>query len=405
MPVWHERTRAARESGQLQVVGVIQEQHPDRCRLYAQWQQFDWPIVHDPINAIGARAVPMFVAIDESGAVVDSALRLDQLEEFLNRPAASPRGTLGDSRGGGKSAPTREALYAAGQSLWREAAGAGTVEAWTQAGDALLLWGQPADLERAVAAYQHARELAPDRAALQFRLGVAQRMRFDLLGDPDAFVSATAAWNRALELDPNHYIYRRRLQQYGPRLIKPYPFYDWIEEARQAIRRRGAIPVPLVAEPTGAEVASPSRSWTEGTAVKENPDPEGRIERDRGALVQTRVVVIPETVQAGSTARVHIILRPRPGVFWNNEVDPPVLWVDLPPGWESTAIETSTPVPTQVETREVRAYDFEIKTPATARDRSLRGFALVYICESRGGQCLFRRIDLEIPVRFVADRE
>ena len=44
MPVWHERTRAARESGRLKVVGLIQEQHPERRRLWARWQGVDWPI-------------------------------------------------------------------------------------------------------------------------------------------------------------------------------------------------------------------------------------------------------------------------------------------------------------------------------------------------------------------------
>ncbi|RMF43900.1 MAG: hypothetical protein D6753_03945 [Planctomycetota bacterium] len=395
MPVWHARTKGARQAGQLQVVGIIQEQHPDRCRLYAQWQQFDWPILHDPINAIGARAVPMFVAIDEAGIVVDSVLSLDRLDAFLSRPPATAESAVGIRP------PSREQLYAQGEAMWDSAAAKKSAEAWMQAGDALLLWGKPADLDRAWVAYQRGLELAPDHAPLQFRLGVAHRMRFDLLDDPDAFAQAAAAWNRALELDPNHYIYRRRIQQYGPRLMKPYPFYDWIQQARAEIRARGETPVPLVAEPTGAEVASPQTSWTAAPAARENPDPQGRIDRDGGTLVQARVVVVPATIPPGSTTRIHVILRPKAGVFWNNEVDPPVVWIDLPAGWEATEIETSTPVPSQAETREVRSYDFELKTPPAATDRTLSGFALIYICENRGGQCLFRRIDFEIPLRFV----
>ena len=46
MPVWHELTKEARKAGELVLLGVIQEQHPDRCRLFAQWKGFDWPILH-----------------------------------------------------------------------------------------------------------------------------------------------------------------------------------------------------------------------------------------------------------------------------------------------------------------------------------------------------------------------
>ena len=64
--------------------------------------------------------------------------------------------------------------------------------------------------------------------------------------DVDAsFQRAIDAWGQALAIDPNHYIWRRRIQQYGPRLIKPYPFYDWVEQAAREIRARGETPVEL----------------------------------------------------------------------------------------------------------------------------------------------------------------
>src|SRR3974377_1220627 len=53
----------------LVLLGVTQEQHADRCRLFAQWKQFDWPILHDPINLLEAPAVPIGVGIDERGTV------------------------------------------------------------------------------------------------------------------------------------------------------------------------------------------------------------------------------------------------------------------------------------------------------------------------------------------------
>jgi hypothetical protein len=37
---------------------------------------------------------------------------------------------------------------------------------------------------------------------------------------------AVQYWTMALDMDSNQYIWRRRIQQYGPRLEKPYSFYD-----------------------------------------------------------------------------------------------------------------------------------------------------------------------------------
>ena len=64
MPVWHDAMKSARKNGQVVMLGVIQEQHPERCRLYAQWQQLDWPIVSDPINQLDLAGVPIVVEID-----------------------------------------------------------------------------------------------------------------------------------------------------------------------------------------------------------------------------------------------------------------------------------------------------------------------------------------------------
>ena len=57
-PVWHELTAPLRASGELVLVGITEEQHPDRCALFAQWQGFDWPILWDPFNLTRSAAVP-----------------------------------------------------------------------------------------------------------------------------------------------------------------------------------------------------------------------------------------------------------------------------------------------------------------------------------------------------------
>ena len=69
------------EDGKLVVVGIAQEQHGDRCRLFAQWQEVGWPILHDPINFMRVRGVPIEVAIDEYGIVRSMRPELKTLEE------------------------------------------------------------------------------------------------------------------------------------------------------------------------------------------------------------------------------------------------------------------------------------------------------------------------------------
>src|SRR5690606_38397637 len=72
------------QSGALQVVGIIQEQHPDRCRLFMQWKRMGWPILVDALNLLKVEAVPRTIAIDEHGIVREIRLRLDETEAFRN---------------------------------------------------------------------------------------------------------------------------------------------------------------------------------------------------------------------------------------------------------------------------------------------------------------------------------
>ena len=88
------------EAGALVLLGVTQEQHADRCRLFAQWKRFDWPILHDPINVLEAPAVPIVVAIDEHGIVRAIRPRPETFAaEFLDKtfaddaPPGAPRST------------------------------------------------------------------------------------------------------------------------------------------------------------------------------------------------------------------------------------------------------------------------------------------------------------------------
>jgi hypothetical protein len=73
--------------------------------------------------------------------------------------------------------------------------------------------------------------------------------------------------------------------------------------------------------------------------------------------------------------------------------------VDAPDGWQLSRRLLSVPPEDGPESRETRALDFEAKAPTTARGKfRLDAFALYYVCEEAGGQCLFLRKDIEIPI-------
>ena len=269
MPVWHDSTRQLVKDGKVVVLGVTQEQHPERCRLFAQWKGFDWPILHDPINVLESSAVPLVVAIDEHGIVRSVRPRPDTFEKdfvgkaFADDPAAKPNPV--------RYGPTHPPAF---DKLTIAAKDADTAAGRRALGDALALWGGEKRLNEAVAAYAAAVKRDPKDAPAFFRLGVCLRRRSETATrEPDDFRTAVVAWGTALELDPNQYIWRRRIQQYGPRLDKPYPFYDWVPEAEAAIRKRGETPVELPVRPDGAEIATPAKTFPVEAVVPKNPDP------------------------------------------------------------------------------------------------------------------------------------
>ena len=149
-------------------------------------------------------------------------------------------------------------------------------------GDALTIWGGVERVDQAIDAYTRAVTLDPSDKNSWFRLGVARRIRHESAGRrPGDFQAAIDAWGRALELDPNQYIWRRRIEQYGPRLTKPYAFYDWVVPAKAEISRRGETPVPLAIEPYGSELAGPVRDVVAEASAPREPDPAGADPKGR----------------------------------------------------------------------------------------------------------------------------
>lgn len=383
MPVWHDATRKLREEGELQLVGIIQEQHPDRCKLFMQWKQMDWPVLVDPLNLLEVSVVPIALLIDEQGILREALRDPRNAEERLTA-------NLNEAKPTTSKPATSKADYSA---------------TLRRVNEALLLTDKPC-FDEALRLVDEALRENGDDGALHFARGVAYRMRYDSAQrDNGDFATAVASWQRALDQNPNQYIWRRRIQQYGPRLDKPYPFYDWVEQARREIRARGEMPVALAVEPTGAELAAPVREFERRTTPMREPDPDGRVTRDE-ALILAAITVIPPRIRPGQAARVHIVFRPnlKANGHWNNEAEPLRVCVNPPDGFTCDRRLVTLSRPEQAVSDEPRTVEFELRAPTDARPGILLvpASALYNVCEGESGACLFRRRDLSIRVEIDA---
>ena len=391
MPVWHEQLAPYREAGTVQLIGIAQEQHPERCELYRTWKEFDWPILWDPFNVTGAKVVPNHIVVDEHGIVRSTRARGGALEELLKKDFPAPK----ESRPVQARAPRLlEVAHHDSDSFFGR----------HYAAMSDLLWRVPGKLEAAVETLEDQAYERPDDALLAFRAGVARRMRYDSAKpQADDFQAALDHWARALDIDPNQYIWRRRIQQYGPRMDKPYPFYTWVQQASKELLERGVEPIALRADLTPAELAQRG-GWSPQDEVDE-PDPNGRIQRDTQGWIRIEGAAAFDTQRKKPVASVHLAFRPSesPSAHWNNEAGPMQVWIgsgELPEGWkvERRLLEIDD-VPPGVVSSEVRRVSFEVELPPDAVDTTLAGYALFYVCEDEEGTCLYLRKDFTIELQ------
>jgi hypothetical protein len=373
------------------MVGIVQEQHPERARLFMQWKGMDWPVLADPLNLLGVSYVPITLAIDEYGIIRAIHPKADGIEEgFINRSFSAPP-ELTDR-------PIPKDM-----DQLRASAEEGSVEAMRDLADALVMWGSHEELDEAIGVYQGMLKLRPRVGMTHFKLGVAQRARYEsparAAGD---FRAAVESWSTALEIDPNNYIWRRRIQQYGPRLGKPYPFYDWVAKARQEILARGETSVELGVEPHGAEIAHPARSLEEPDSSAVEPDPAGRIERDETGFIDIESVVVPPSITPGQAIRVHIVLRPNDDLktHWNNEGGDLTVWVKPPEGWTASNRVHEVSGPPKAVSQETRTVEFELVCTERTEPgpQTIPAYALYYVCEGASRICLYRRQDIALTV-------
>lgn len=421
MPVWHEKTKGLVAKGELQLVGIVQEQHPDRAALYAQWQEFDFPILWDPFGVVGLEVVPVVSAIDEHGIVRVARPDPRRFEEMFMKDFMDvdfEAGAEADAVGGAgfvTSARVREkqTLGAAMARLMLRRIGGSGPRARGGAPD-----GGAAPVDDT--AWLSQQKGTPFET---FAAGVAMRLRHD---DTDAlpgdFQGALDRWGRALAAQPNQYIWRRRIQQWGPRLDKPYPFYDWVETAIEEVSARGETPVRVKARLSGSEIAGKTRRMPGArggdTPAATEPDPSGRLKRDAEGLVAVEVAVAPHTASAGGSvrspmgsSRIHVQLRPRSGAKWPLDADPPLVWLDLPKGWNAATPAIRFRLAKAGEESAALSVDFEVSTepiplgPPDAMPPPPSPIIPAYVVYSiclEDGTCVFRRQELSIQVPFPA---
>ena len=177
----------------------------------------------------------MIIAIDENGVVRAVGPKPEVLEkDFIARRFPAPPGKVKQPRPARR--PNLKKLRLAAVRHLQ------TASAWRTYGDAVVLW-KTERVDLAIDAYSKAVALDPRDATSLFRLSVCHRMRHESsarkAGDAE---SAGRLLRRASKMDRRQYIWLRRIQQYGPKAARPYPFYDWMPRAGKELRARRNSP-------------------------------------------------------------------------------------------------------------------------------------------------------------------
>ncbi len=363
--------------------------------LYRQWRQLDWPIFVDSLNTLNVSVVPIPIAIDESGVVQHASIMPDKfVADFLNQNY--PRINISKDYN-----IANQPALAQLRSLSQQQ---GTASAWRNLGDAIFLSDSKDKDTQTINAYRRAITLNPMDGRAFFRSGVALRRRFESpQHQPGDGQNAVIRWVRALAINPNQYIWRRRIQQYGPRLDKPYNFYYWVEQARTEIVKRGDTPIELPIEPTGSELAGPLKANKKDnkSALRINVDRSGQIARDNLHLVDMEAILTPAMARPGSHLRVQINFRlADKKAVWNNEAEDLYVWFTLPNGVSVSEAQWTYSNPQMPESSEQRTVDIELALSSKMKEAvfMMPGYALYYVCEKTGDQCQYLRQDITVPL-------
>ncbi|MDQ8189392.1 TlpA family protein disulfide reductase [Roseibacillus persicicus] len=365
MPGWHDRTKNPVADGKLQVFGIAPEQYGDRMALFLQWKKMDFPVLMDPLNVLGVTAVPITLLVDESGVIRYLRPKPQDLATFLETDYPE---TEQSSQPPARAPHIEQALEA-------------------------LQSGKIAEVKEAMASYRKLVEADKAGPADLFHLGVLHRWCYDHdPSDSAQFQDAVDHWQAALQEVPGQYIWRRRIQQFGPRLDKPYPFYNWVEEARGEISAREDSPFPLLVEPSGSEVSSPRRKNEQKDSPKIFPDPGQRLP-DSGTALQVTVTLIPHTDQK-EERRLHLRLQPTGSNHWSSDAQEASLWLVPQEGEPILLTDQPSPLTNGKDTSgEARTLEADLSRKPDEDSRLVLFFSL---CEDEQGVCRFLKKEISL---------
>lgn len=354
MPGWHERAQKFVESGDLQVYGIAPEQYGQRMALFLQWQGLEFPVLMDPLNVLGVKAVPITLLVDESGMIRERNPSERELLEFLESSSLAPA----------KKAITPKLNEA------------------TKLAMEALASGKPAAVKAALMALEK-----KESASLKFQAGVLARWLHDHRQSNDSFQRAIDHWRNALALVPEQYIWRRRIQQYGPRLDKPYPFYSWITTAREDLQKRKIEPLPLAFEPTSSEMATPRHKNEQVDKAKRHPDPENKLPA-RSSLLSISCTTIPHTNDPDRVL-LHFNLKPAQGAHWSSDAQDLALWLKSANGDWIFLSDTASALNAKSDTSdEARTLEVDFSPSEWGGGE----FVFYYsICDSKDAVCRFAK--------------
>ncbi|MCG8407314.1 MAG: hypothetical protein MI923_19115 [Phycisphaerales bacterium] len=391
--LWQEATKPWVAEKELVVLGVMLEQHRDRCRLFAQWKSLEIPLLHDPLNLAGIEKVPMVVGVDEHGIVrsVDPDPK-NIAQDFVNRKFKSS-GAVTRTHVMGLPRPKYTA---------RMAEEARNAKGWREHGDALLLAGLPPQINEAILTYPRAIQLDPEDTLSRFRLGVGYRIRYDSVErQPGDFQAAIDAWREAVRGAPKNKVFRSRIQQYGIRHERG-SMYRWIKTARSDLLARGETPVELAVEPAPIELAGPRKKFMSNSSTGPADENAEQVTRDSQDLVGFESVVVQGTRSKNKRyAQVLLIFRAKKGQHWHNGGKPLQVRVDRPKGVRVERRFIEYPNPESPSSDEERILNFEVGLRKKNPNSSVRikGYATYELNE--GGKPLRLRRDFE--VKFALD--
>ncbi len=390
---WVAKTKPLIDTEKLVVVGVAQEQHPDRVRLFAQWHKADWPILHDAMNVIGIENVPLIVAIDEHGIVRARNPDLDQLEEQFTAKTFDPPGAL----------PPIDVKELPDPRVTRRLASeARRNPEWRKHGQALVFAGKPKQINEAITAFQHAIDDERGDAESWFAQGVAYRIRHDLAErEAGDFQAALDAWREAAHLEPNNAIYRCRLQQYGPCIDKPFAFYDWIGTACKEIAERGDAPIDLACEPTGTETESPLSKFRYRKRAGPESEALGTAALDRRPIVEVSYACAAQAdKRKGSVVQIYVNCRlaPESGATWSNEGEPMQMWIEKPKTGRLGTRYLRYPQPQEPRTLDERVLSFPLRLSGAKSSMTLEATLLYSVHDGPNAPAQPMKQDLRIKV-------